>query len=281
MDRLIYHNGRLVDATSARLAPTNAGALYGWGVFTTIRIFEGAVFAFDRHWDRLRRHAEQAEIAFPLGPDEARRALVGLVAANSTRNGRARITVLRGNAGAWRQEPVPESEILMFTTVDAPRPLDGLAITVSPYRVLSHGPLAGVKRTAMLENLLALEEARSRNFSEAVMFNERGEIVGGAAANIFWAVGDELLTPSIATGCVAGITRELVLDIARRLNLRVIEGSFPVQRLLDAHEAFLTSTARGVAPVATFDIKEYAAGGAWVTKLIEREFQKLIQSVKM
>jgi branched-chain amino acid aminotransferase len=279
MDRLIYHNDRIIDARASHLSPMNAGALYGWGVFTTIRIFNGTVFAFDRHWERLKRHAEQAQMSMPIDLDQASQALLGLIAVNSTRNGRARITVLKSDAGAWKLDRGRDVEVLIFTTSDRSRAAQDPAITISPYRVLSHGPLAGVKRTAMLENLLALEEARSRGFSEAVMFNERGEIVGATAANLFWTNSDELFTPNLATGCIAGIKREIVLDLSRRLNLRIVEGSFPVQRLLDADEVFLTSTARGLTSVANFDIKEYERGGAWVAKLIDREFQKLIVDV--
>jgi len=281
MDRLIFHNNRIIDAAQSRLSPLNAGALYGWGVFTTIRVFDRVVLAFDRHWDRLQRHADQAQISIPIDSTQASQAIVGLIAANSTRNGRARVTVLKGDAGGWRVADGPEVEFLIFTTAEEPRALRSPAITISPYRILSHGPLAGIKRTAMLENLLALEEARSRDFGEAVMLNERGEIVGATAANLFWANSDELFTPSLATGCVAGITRGITLDLARRLNLRVTEGSFPIQRLLDADEAFLTSTARGITPVVSFDIKKYDSGGAWVTRLLDREFQKLIVDAKI
>jgi branched-chain amino acid aminotransferase len=275
MDRLIFQNDRIVESARSQLSTSNAGALYGWGIFTTIRIFDGAVFAFERHWDRLKRHAEQAQIPMPVGSDGLIGSLLGLISANSTRNGRARITLLRSNAGPWRSAAGPDVELLIFTTSDEPRPAINSAVTISPYRVLSHGPLVGVKRTAMLDNLLALEEARSRGFSEAVMVNERGEVTAGTAANIFWAVSDELFTPTLATGCVAGITREVVLEIARRLNLRVTEGSFPIQRLLDADELFLTSTSRGITPADSFDMKGYDRGGNWVTRLIEREFQKL------
>ncbi|HEY6333207.1 MAG TPA: aminotransferase class IV [Blastocatellia bacterium] len=281
MDRLIFQNDRIVEAARSHLSTSNAGALYGWGVFTTIRIFEGAVFAFDRHWERLKRHAEQAQVPMPVSSDDLIGALLGLISANSTRNGRARITLLRCNAGPWKSGAGPDTELLIFTTTDEPRPAENSDITISPYRVLSHGPLAGVKRTAMLDHLLALEEARSRGFSEAVMVNERGEITAGTAANIFWTSSDELFTPSLATGCIAGITREVVLEIARGLNLRVTEGSFPIQRLLDADELFLTSTSRGIAPVDTFDIKAYDRGASWVTGLIEREFQKLAADATM
>lgn len=277
MHRLIYHNDQIIDAAHARIAPTAAGLLYGWGVFTTLRIYAGKAFGFDRHWKRLVVHAEKAHLPVPLDLRQARRVLERLIAANSVEDGRARLTLLKGDAGSWRTDPGPETEFLIFTSSEVPRGAADLALTLSPYRILSTALLAGVKQTAMLENLFALEEARTRGFNEAVLLNERGEIVSVAAANIFWVQGDEVFTPSLATGCVAGITRHFIRQLTTRWKLHLVEGSFPIQRLLDAREVFLTSTAREVAIVSTFDSKEYSVKQARIAKLISREFQKLVR----
>jgi branched-chain amino acid aminotransferase len=277
MDRLIYHNDGIIDLSEAAIAPTIAGLLYGWGVFTTLRVYAGKAFAFDYHWERLLRHAERARAQVPLEIEEARRALGELIKANSVGQGRARITLLKGEAGSWRGASARESDLLMFTSSEAFRATPNLAITVSPYRVLSSGPLAGVKRTAMVENLLAFEEARSRGFDEAVMLNERGEVVCATAANIFWVQGDEVFTPSQATGCIGGVTRRLVGEIAAKFKLHVVEGSFTTQRVLEAREVFLTSTAREVAIVSSFDLKEYGRKEARIARLISREFQKIVR----
>jgi branched-subunit amino acid aminotransferase/4-amino-4-deoxychorismate lyase len=278
MHSLIFHNDRIVEVSESRIAPTIGGLLYGWGVFTTLRIYDGKPFAFDLHWKRLLLHAEKARVSVPIDVKRARRALDKLIEANSVEQGRARLTLLKGDAGSWRVEPGRESEFLIFTASEAPRARAELAITLSPYRVLSTSLLAGVKQTALLENLFALEEARLRDFNEAVLLNERGEIVSATAANIFWVQGDEIFTPSLATGCVAGVTRHFVHEIALRWKLHVVEGGFTVQRLLDARELFLTSTARGVAIVSSFDAKQYSNRQARIAKLISREFQKLLSS---
>jgi branched-subunit amino acid aminotransferase/4-amino-4-deoxychorismate lyase len=281
MHRLIYQNDRIVDASEARIAPTAAGLLYGWGVFTNLPIYDGKAFAFDRHWKRLMTHAERARIPAAVDLTKARRALDKLIVANSVEQGRARLTLLKGDAGSWLVEPGREIEFLIFTSSDAPGARTDLAITLSPYRVLSTALLAGVKQTAMLENLFALEEARSRDFDEAVLLNERGEIVSATAANIFWVQGDEVFTPSIPTGCVAGITRHFIHDITTRWKLHLVEGSFSVQRLLDAREVFLTSTAREVTIVSSFDSRQYVNKQARIAKLISREFQKLVRDAKI
>ncbi|HEX8185955.1 MAG TPA: aminotransferase class IV, partial [Blastocatellia bacterium] len=225
MDRLIYHNEGIIDAPDARVAPTLAGVLYGWGVFTTLRIYDGKAFEFERHWERLLRHAEKARVSVPIDGKQASQALAELVAANSTAQGRARLTVLKGEAGSWRGVSDRPAEVLIFTSSEMPRPRSELAITISPYRLLSTSQLAGIKQTAMLENLFALEEARARGFADAVMLNERGEVVATTAANLFWVQGDEVFTPSLGTGCVAGVTRRIVQEIIARWQLHLVEGS--------------------------------------------------------
>lgn len=226
-------------------------------------------------------HAEKARIPAALDLKQARRALDKLIAANSVEQGRARLTLLKSAAGSWRVEPGRETEFLIFTSSEAPRARADLALTLSPCRVLSTALLAGVKQTAMLENLFALEEARSRDFNEAVLLNERGEIVSATAANIFWVQGDEVFTPSLAAGCVSGITRHFIHEITTRWKLHLVEGSFPVQRLLDAREVFLTSTSREVSIVSSFDAKQYGVKQARIAKLIAREFQKLVRDAKL
>lgn len=276
MHSLIYHNDRIINAADARIAPTIAGLLYGWGVFTTLRVYDGKPIAFDLHWRRMMLHAEKVRVPVPIDIEQARQALEKLISENAVEQGRARLTLLKGDAGSWQTDPRPRSEFLMFTGAETPRARSDLALTLSPYRVLSTSLLSGVKQTALLENLFALEEARSRHFSEAVLLNERGEIASATAANIFWVQGDEVFTPSLSTGCVAGVTRHFVHEITRKWNLHLVEGGFPIQRLLDAREVFLTSTSREITIVSNFDAKQYPNKHARIAKLISREFQKLI-----
>jgi branched-subunit amino acid aminotransferase/4-amino-4-deoxychorismate lyase len=281
MHNLIYHNDQIIDVTQARISPTSAAVLYGWGVFTNLRIYNGKAFAFARHWNRLCAHAEKVRLPVAIDRKHARRALEKLIVSNSVEQGRARITLLKGETGSWRSESEGDSQLLIFTSAEVSSARNDLSLTLSPYRVLSTALLAGIKQTAMLENLFALEEARSRNFNEAVLLNERGEIVSATTANIFWVEGDEVFTPSIATGCVSGITRHFIHEIALRWKLHLVEGSFPVQRLLDAREVFLTSTAREVSLVSSFDAKQYNNRQARISKLISREFQNITRDAKI
>lgn len=281
MDGLVYHNDGIFEVSDAKVAPTLAGVLYGWGLFTTLRIYQGRVFAFEQHWERLLKSAERARVPLGVDAEAMKRALVEIVAANKVTQGRARITILKGEAGAWRGASAREADVMIFTASDPARQPSPVTLTLSPYRLLASGPLTGIKRTAMIENLLAYDEARSRNFDEAVMLNERGEMVGATAANLFWAQGDELFTPSLATGAIAGVTRRFVNDLAAQAKLHVVEGSFTIQRLLDAREVFLTSTTREIAVVASYDVKQYDPREANIARVIQRRFRNLTRDAAM
>jgi branched-chain amino acid aminotransferase len=279
MHRLVHFNGSIFDAQELRLSPTIGGVNYGWGVFTSVRIYDGEPFAFEKHWERLLRHADQANIKFNDDTMNGRQAISELISANSVQDGRARLLVLKGEVGGWRITTRADSDFLIFTA-DEPLPRrSDLALTLSPYRILSSSPLAGVKRTSMLEHLLSFEEARERGFSDAIVLNESGDIVSASSGNIFWVEADELMTPGLATGCVSGVTRHLVHSIAERINIHIVEGAYPIQRLLDASEAFITSSLRGIAPVRSFDLKHYDVGA--MTRNISREFQKLVGDARI
>jgi branched-subunit amino acid aminotransferase/4-amino-4-deoxychorismate lyase len=146
---------------------------------------------------------------------------------------------------------------------------------VSPYRTNTVSPLTGIKSLNYLEHVLAWEEAQSRDFDEAVVLNERGEIVSATTSNLFWAKNGTLHTPTLSTGALAGITRECVIDIANKHFIPLLEGIYEMNDLTDADEIFLTSSSLGVAPVTTFDFRRYTEGP--LTTMIAQAFIRLIR----
>ncbi len=134
---------------------------------------------------------------------------------------------------------------------------NGLALTVSPYRTNTLSPLAGVKSVNYLNHLISWEEARVRDFDEAMVLNERGEIVSATMANLFWVTEGTLHTPTLSTGAISGITRARVLALASELAVPHVEGVYELSHLSDADEIFLTSSGLNVAIVTTFDFHRY------------------------
>jgi len=258
MHQHVILNRRLVEAGRARLDAVTAAALYGRGVFTTVAVHAGRPFLWDAHWSRLLAHAERAGVECDFGDNEAAVLLAHLVEANEVSEGRARVHLLaRAAGGRWRLGREGRASDLLMLTADAWPAPDTLALTVSPYRVNTCSPLTGVKTVGRLEHVLAWEEARARDFDEAVMCNERGEVVSATTANIFWVKHGAVHTPALATGAVAGTTRARLLELAAELAVPLSEGAHTLRELAEAEEVFLTSASLGVALVTTFDYHQY------------------------
>ncbi|HWS52561.1 MAG TPA: aminotransferase class IV [Pyrinomonadaceae bacterium] len=257
MHKHVVVNQRLMEASRARLPAAGGVAAHGRGVFTTLAVYGGRPFLWDEHWTRLLNHARRAGVACPFEEAEAADSLRRLIEANGVERGRARLTLLaRGAGGPWGG--AGEGSDLLIWTGDAPeRDEETLALTVSPFRVNTCSPLAGLKTVNYLEHVLALEEARSRDFHEAVVMNERGEVTSATTANLFWVRHGTAHTPALATGALAGTTRGRVIELAEELAVPVVEGVHHLHDLADAEEIFLTSAGLGVALVTAFDFHRY------------------------
>ncbi|HKS27886.1 MAG TPA: aminotransferase class IV [Pyrinomonadaceae bacterium] len=280
--RIILNGEMLKDAGSARLPVVTPAALYGRGVFTTLAIHNGRPFLWPEHWARLMLHADRANVSRSfLDEEETRAALQTLIEANRVREGRARITLLANNAGKgfWKLDDEAEARethlLIMTGEAHAPPAEDALALTVSPYRVNTHSPLAGVKSVNYLEHLLAWEEARARDFHEAVVMNERGEVVSATMANIFWVRDGTLHTPALQTGALAGTTRACVLRLAEDLGIPIVEGVGELAQVGDANEIFLTSAGLGLSLVTTFDFHNYTVPVGSVALRLHEAFRQL------
>jgi len=167
-----------------------------------------------------------------------------------------------------------KTDLLIMTGESQKVPQTGLSLAVSPYRVNTSSLLSGVKSLNYLDHVLAWEEAQSRDFDEAVILNERGEIVSATTANLFWAKNGTLHTPALSTGALAGITRDCVIEMANKHFLPLLEGIYEVTDLTDADEIFVTSSSLGVAPVTTFDFRRYSVEGS-LTTTIAQAFKQL------
>jgi 4-amino-4-deoxychorismate lyase len=272
MHPVIYLNKVMLEATKARVAPVSSAMLYGRGVFTTVAIYNSEPFLWSQHWNRLKDHAERLNINC-TGANERNigDAVRKLVAVNQMKDGRARVILLaRSGRDVWRakKESTRKTDLLIMTSEAKKIPSAGLSLAVSPYRYNTFSPLVGIKSLNYLDQVLAWEEAQARDFDEAVMLNERGEIVSATMANIFWVKDGTLLTPALSTGAIAGVTRGAVIELAAKQFIPLIEGVYELADLTEADEIFLTSASYGVAPVTTFDFRRYSiATGSVFTRL--------------
>jgi branched-subunit amino acid aminotransferase/4-amino-4-deoxychorismate lyase len=273
MHSIINHNGMLVESEVGSVSALNAGLLHGYGVFTTLRIYDRQPFMFEEHWHRLEENAEAIGLEQIWTRKAVRDGLLELVMANRVVEGRARITLLQAESQFWRNgEPLSWAELLIFTAPIQSRTTEA-AITISPYRINSASPLAGIKVIGNLQNILTLKEAEERGFDEAIVLNERGEICEAAAANLFWVRCGILYTPTLATGCLPGITRHLIIDLARQSHIEVTEGAFQTEHILGAEEVFLTSSTRELTRVHCLNYHQFPSGANSI-------FERLLKAYK-
>lgn len=262
MHPVIYLNKVMLDATKARVAPVSSAMLYGRGVFTTVAIYNGQAFLWPEHWRRLSNHAEKLSVdCAGLNERNVGEALRKLCSVNQVKSGRARVILLaRSGRDVWKakKNETVKTDLLILTGEPQKVPAAGMSLAVSPHRVNTMSPLVGIRSLNYLEQVLSWEEAQTRDFDEAVMLNERGEIVSATMANIFWFKEGTLLTPALSTGAIAGITRATIIELAAKQFIPVVEGVYELADLTDAEEIFLTSASVGVAQVTTFDFRQYS-----------------------
>ena len=250
---------RLVDAADARVSVLDHGFTVGDGVFETVLVRDGAPFAITRHLARLQRSLAGLGIDGP-STDRVREAVDAVVAGSgvSTDFSRLRITVTSG-AGPFGSDRGDATATLVVTlAAAAPWPPTTSLATV-PWTRNERSAIAGLKTTSYAENAIALAEAKRHGASEAVLADTQGRLSECTGSNVFVVVDGVVHTPSLDTGCLAGVTRELVLEWGTPVaDLR--ESHLPYDVLTTADEVFITSSTRDVHPVTRIDGRELVAG---------------------
>lgn len=270
--RYVFHNDRLVPIEEVRLSPGQGGLLSGWGLFTTLRVVEGEAFAYERHWKRLQKDAARTRLPFPFDAARVRLQLHELFRANQVREGCARIYAVYNKIGFWQsEENFPEVDLILYTA--------GLPAYREPARLglREHGrhassPLAGVKVTSWLNNVWNLAEAQQRGFDEVVLLNERGEVAECTAANVFCVKAGRVLTPTLNSGCLEGVTRQILLEIGPAAGVGCEEKTLRPEDFHSADEVFISSTNRSLLGVGEIEGHKFSAAPGPVTKRLEDAF---------
>jgi branched-chain amino acid aminotransferase len=261
----IWLDGGLQDIESARVSVFDHGLTVGDGIFETMKVTEGRTFALTRHLARLTRSARGLGLPDP-DLDEVRRACAAVIEANPMPLGRLRVTYTGGHGplGSDRGEHGPTLVVALGETTR--RPDSTAAITV-PWTRNERGALTGLKTTSYAENVVALARAHEHGASEALFANTVGQLCEGTGSNVFVVLDGEIHTPPLASGCLAGITRELTVDWTGAK-----ETDLPLDVLERADEVFLTSTLRDVQAVHRVDDRELPGMDGPVTTKAMRIF---------
>ncbi len=268
----VFHNDRLVPIEQARLTPGQAGLLNGWGLFTTLRVAGSEPFAFERHWRRLEKDAERVRLPMPYAADFVRRRLAEVIAANEVREGTARIYLVYNRVGFWTSgEAFPDVDLILYTA-GLPPYREPVRLALRPHGRFSASPLCSVKTTAWLNNVWHLAEAQKAGYDEVVLLNERGEVAECTAANVFAVQGGRVHTPPLSSGCLEGITRSVLLELAPQLGIPMEERTFFPEDLRRAEEVFISSTNRNLLGVGSIEKHTFAGAPGPITRRLEEAF---------
>ena len=250
MSAILWFDGSLRDPEEPLIRALDHGFTVGDGVFETCELHEGHVFALTRHLARLDRSAAGLGLRTP--PEDLLRAAVAEVAAAWDGGpGRLRITVTAGTAplGSERTSATP-TLVVAAAPARTPGPM---RVHVVPWTRNERSAVAGLKTTSYAENVVALARAHAEGADEALFANTRGELCEGSYCNVLVETGGELLTPPLSSGCLGGVTRELVLEWAAAAGLPVREVTLPIEAIHDVAHAALTSSLKGVVPIVAVD----------------------------
>ena len=269
MHRFLLHNGAILDAHEKSLSAGQVGLLNGWGVFSTLRVADGVLFAFERHWERMHRDAAKVHVPFPTDPAELKAQLLRLVEANSAWNSTLRVMVVRNRGGLFEGPDLERDFDVLGFTKDLNPWGHSVRLTVQPHARYAANEFSGCKILSWSQNLTWYEEAHARGFDEAVLLNERGEVSECTSANVFAATGGEVFTPPLDSGCLPGVTRELLLDVVRVPGIKVIERALKPQDLERADQVFITSTTRDLLPAVFIEGLNVNSRGNVVDPLVK------------
>jgi branched-chain amino acid aminotransferase len=242
-------NDELVPIVDAKVSVLDHGFTVADGVFETLLVTDGNVFALDRHLARLARSASGLGIAMPDIASITNGVSQVLTTNPKVDFGRLRITVTSGSGplGSDRTSASPTFVISLAEQTAWPA---STKVILVPWTRNENSPLAGLKTTSYAENVYALDAAKTQGFSEAIFCDTSGRLCEGTGSNIFLVKDDQIFTPSDASGLLRGITRDLVIEWANAAGFEVVERDVDPAELWDADEVFITSSTRDIHPVS-------------------------------
>jgi branched-chain amino acid aminotransferase len=250
----VYLNGDLVPEENATITVQDRAILFGDGAYETMRSYAGAFFRFPEHLRRLRHTLEGLRLDLELTDAAITEGARRLVEANGIPNARLRLTVTGGRfGGEIRLRRTHPPNVIMTAVPLTPPPSEvyesGVNVLLSPWPVHSRARLPHLKTVNRLPHLMAKEDALAEGAWESLFCDETGAILEGTATNVFFLVDGVLTTPSLSGALLAGVTRDVVLEVARELGIPAHEVRVSVEDVAAAEEAFLTSTTIELLPI--------------------------------
>ena len=264
---IIYFDGQWMEANQTLLDSLTPGILRAQGVFETILIQEGEVCFWKEHWDRLQKGIDFFKINIKLSQRQVRRLVDEAVKVNNLSDGRLRIAIFRDEF---------KTMLAIVAQKNKKARPQKFKVTVSPLiRPISKD--SHLKTVTYQPFYDARIQAQTFGFDEAILLNAAGYLVEGATTNLFFVSQDKLFTPSIKSGCLNGITRQIIIKCARENGIPVGIGSYTVKKLLKSDAVFVTNSIIGIRPVIQFNEKVFDRSGNRVVSLLKSGYDERLQ----
>lgn len=291
----VYLNNRVVPASDARVSVFDHGFLYGDGIYETMRAYDSVVFMLDEHIRRLYRSASLIGLRIPKNVADIKAAIHETLEANSLKNAYIRLTVSRGSGPVGLDPELckkPTFVIIANEFKEYPKTYykNGIKLIISgTKRNLKEAVNPQIKSLNFLNNILAKIDAKSKRAYEALMLNSQGHLTEGTICNVFFVIPPApplvkggkgglpiLCTPSVECGILDGITRNIVLELAKKHGITTKEGKFKKEDIYHASEVFITNTTMEVMPVSEVDKVKYPAGNMAIS--LHKAYKKFVQA---
>ena len=263
MSEIFYLNGKLLPREKAKISLLDYGFLFGFGLYETVRAYNGKVFRLDNHLARLRYSG--ARLGIIIQPKLIREAVKDVIKANGFKQTRLRISVSIGEGTMSPdldscKQPTIAVLASEYKLPSREKYQNGYKIVLSAIRRSSLSPVTYLKSGNTMENMLARRDAKDAGADEAFFLNEKGYLTEAAGSNLFLVKDGILKTPRYESGILPGVTRVVVFELAARLGIKVREVNLKLIDLLQADEVFITNSLIEIVPVTMIDGKLIADG---------------------
>jgi aminodeoxychorismate lyase len=251
----VFLNGQFLPETEAVVPVNDRGFMYGDGLFETMRVVNGMPFRMAQHLERMTRGSDFLKIKSPFTPKELEKFAAQLIEQNKMPDAILRVTLTRGpgeRGYAFNGECEPTLAMTLHAAPSAENHIEWNLIT-SSYRIPAADPLSSFKTTSKILHVMARAEAKEKNADEALLVNTNGEVAETTSGNLFWVYHDKICTVPTGRGVLPGITRAVVLEICRSLELETNKRVIKPEALRNSEGIFITQSALGIIPVSAFD----------------------------
>jgi len=254
MEEMVYLNGSLVPRSRARISVSDHGFLYGYGLFETMRAYNGQIFLLDRHIKRLTNSAEVIGMGEKVVGLDLEKACTDTLKANKLNDARVRLTVTNGelNALPWTDpggKPTVVVTAQPYTPLSEEKYSEGFKVGIASVRRCRQSVVSTMKSINYLLNVMARMDVAKRGLDEALLLNDDGYIAEGGGSNVFFVRSSRLVTPSLNSGIIPGVTREVVMELAEGLGIGLTEGTVGMAIIKQCDEAFMTNALIEVMPM--------------------------------